>query len=120
MEAISEQVLPSHPDASIASASFLSSAEFTSLVDIEDLALAVERCESTRYGDEVGPGSNKVPCGARVQIVTRDSEASVEDMRAQTVEWLRALHVNEAVSVRCGPWELVANRLSVPGPRKRS
>ena len=75
----------------------------TSEKDIEDLALAVERCDSTRYGDEVGPGSDKVPCGARVQIMTRDREASVEDMRAQTVEWLRAVHVNEAVSVKMRP-----------------
>ena len=75
----------------------------TSEKDIEDLALAVERCDSTRYGDKVGLGSEKVPCGARVQIVTRDSEASVEDMRAQTVEWLRAVHINEAVSVKMRP-----------------
>ena len=76
---------------------------FTSEKEIEDLALAVERSESTRYGDEVGTGSDKVPCGARVQICSHDRDASVEYIRAETVEWLRALRVNEAVSVKMRP-----------------
>ena len=75
----------------------------TSEKEIEDLAPAVERCESTRYGDEVGPGSEKVPCGARVQICSHDCDASVEYIRAETLEWLRALHVIKAISVKMRP-----------------
>ena len=54
----------------------------------EDLVLAVERCESTRYGDKVDPSSDKVPCGARFQTCSHDRNASAEYIRAETAEWL--------------------------------
>ena len=63
--------------------------------EVDDLALAIETCESTHFVDEVGRGS-KVPVGARVIV---DVAATKADVAAA----VRGL-ANSYVNVLIGPF----------------
>jgi len=71
--------------------------------DVEELARAVEKCTSARYGDEVGDGFKAVPEGSRLIVDIDHDDREAHEVRLEVAALVRMVEPGSAVAARLRP-----------------